>query len=104
MSADRQISERDLPPGVSDEINSGKRYKTELEQTVEKVIVDQLGVRPEDVKVYSSFVDDLGADSLDAVELIMALEEKFDIEIPDEDAEKITTVGSAIEYIKAHRR
>ena len=58
MSADRQISERDLPPGVSDEINSGKRYKTELEQTVEKVIVDQLGVRPEDVKVYSSFVDD----------------------------------------------
>ena len=71
MSADRQISERDLPPGVSDEINSGKRYKTELEQTVEKVIVDQLGVRPEDVKVYSSFVDDLGADSLDAVELIM---------------------------------
>lgn len=104
MSADRQISERDLPPGVSDEINSGKRYKTELEQTVEKVIVDQLGVRPEDVKVYSSFVDDLGADSLDAVELIMAMEEKFDIEIPDEDAEKITTVGSAIEYIKAHRR
>ena len=104
MSADRQISERDLPPGVSDEINSGKRYKTELEQTVEKVIVDQLGDRPEDVKVYSSFVDDLGADSLDAVELIMAMEEKFDIEIPDEDAEKITTVGSAIEYIKAHRR
>lgn len=104
MSADRQISERDLPPGVSDEINSGKRYKTELEQTVEKVIVDLLGVRPEDVKVYSSFVDDLGADSLDAVELIMAMEEKFDIEIPDEDAEKITTVGSAIEYIKAHRR
>ena len=104
MSADRQISERDLPPGVSDEINSGKRYKTELEQTVEKVIVDQLGVRPEDVKVYSSFVDDLGADSLDAVELIMAMEEEFDIEIPDEDAEKITTVGSAIEYIKAHRR
>ena len=104
MSADRQISERDLPPGVSDEINSGKRYKTELEQTFEKVIVDHLGVRPEDVKVYSSFVDDLGADSLDAVELIMAMEEKFDIEIPDEDAEKITTVGSAIEYIKAHRR
>ena len=104
MSADRQISERDLPPGVSDEINSGKRYKTELEQTVEKVIVHHLVVRPEDVKVYSSFVDDLGADSLDAVELIMAMEEKFDIEIPDEDAEKITTVGSAIEYIKAHRR
>ena len=104
MSADRQISERDLPPGVSDEINSGKRYKTELEQTVEKVIVDQLGVRPEDVKVYSSFVDDLGADSLDAVELIMAMEEKFDIEIPDEDAEKITTVKSAIEYIKSHQK
>ena len=104
MSADRQISERDLPPGVSDEINSGKRYKTELEQTVEKVIVAHPGVRPEDVQAYPSFVDDLGADSLDAVELIMAMEEKFDIEIPDEDAEKITTVGSAIEYIKAHRR
>ena len=75
-----------------------------IEETVKKIIVDQLGVKPEDVKEDSSFVDDLGADSLDTVELVMALEEKFDTEIPDEDAEKITTVMSAIEYIKSHQK
>ena len=75
-----------------------------IEETVKKIIVDQLGVKPEDVKEDSSFVDDLGADSLDTVELVMALEEKFDTEIPDEDAEKITTVKSAIEYIKPHQK
>ena len=64
----------------------------EIEETVKQIIVDQLGVKKEDVKEESSFVDDLGADSLDTVELVMALEEKFDTEIPDEDAEKITTV------------
>ena len=104
MPEDQQIPEWAVPTEALDEINSGKRHKTALEQTVEKIIVEQLGVKPEDVKVYSSFDDDLGADSLDAVELIMALEEKFDIEIPDEDAERITTVGSAIEYIKAHQK
>ena len=77
---------------------------TEIEETVKKIIVDQLGVKAEDVKEDSSFVDDLGADSLDTVELVMALEEKFDTEIPDEDAEKITTVKSAIEYIKSHQK
>ena len=75
-----------------------------IEETVKKIIVDQLGVKPEDVKEDSSFVDDLGADSLDTVELVMALEEKFDTEIPDEDAEKITTVKTAIDYIKAHQK
>ena len=75
----------------------------EIEETVKQIIVDQLGVKKEDVKEESSFVDDLGADSLDTVELVMALEEKFDTEIPDEDAEKITTVKTAIDYIKAHQ-
>lgn len=83
--------------------NTGKSLSSdEIFQAVLRVIVDQLGVNPDDVKLDSSFVDDLGADSLDTVELVMALEEKFDTEIPDEDAEKITTVRSAIDYIKAH--
>ena len=76
----------------------------EIEETVKQIIVDQLGVKKEDVKEESSFVDDLGADSLDTVELVMALEEKFDTEIPDEDSEKITTVKTAIDYIKAHQK
>ncbi|KIE94303.1 putative acyl carrier protein [Actinobacillus pleuropneumoniae] len=63
------------------------------------MIVDQLGVKAEDVKPEASFIEDLGADSLDTVELVMALEEEFDIEIPDEEAEKITTVQSAIDYV-----
>ena len=67
------------------------------------IIVEQLGVDPEEVKLESSFIDDLGADSLDIVELIMALEEEFDLEIPDKEAEKIATVGDAVEYIKAHQ-
>lgn len=68
---------------------------------VKEIIVDQLGVDEEDVTPDASFIDDLGADSLDIVELIMAFEEEFDIEIPDEDAEKITTVGEAVEYIES---
>ena len=71
-----------------------------IEQKVREIIVEQLGVDPEQVTHEASFVDDLGADSLDTVELVMALEEEFDLEIPDEDAEKITTVGEAIEYIE----
>ncbi len=66
---------------------------------VKKVVVDQLEVSEEEVTPTASFVDDLGADSLDVVELVMGLEEEFDIEIPDEDAEKIATVGDAISYI-----
>ncbi|NSW91065.1 MAG: acyl carrier protein [Firmicutes bacterium] len=71
-------------------------------ETVKKIIVEQLGVDEDDVTMESSFIDDLGADSLDIVELIMALEEEFELEIPDSDAEKITTVGDAVEYIKNH--
>jgi acyl carrier protein len=69
---------------------------------VKKIIVDQLGVEEELVTPEASFVDDLGADSLDTVELVMALEEEFGIEIPDEDAEKITKVKEAVEYIEKH--
>ncbi|MEY2632121.1 MAG: hypothetical protein RIR00_775 [Pseudomonadota bacterium] len=73
-----------------------------VEQRVIKIVVEQLGVNEGDVKLESSFVDDLGADSLDTVELVMALEEEFECEIPDEDAEKITSVQQAIDYVKAH--
>ena len=69
---------------------------------VKSIIVEQLGVDEEEVTPDASFVDDLGADSLDTVELVMALEEEFECEIPDEEAEKITTVQGAIDYIKAH--
>jgi acyl carrier protein len=69
---------------------------------VKKIIVDQLGVEEETVTPEASFVDDLGADSLDTVELVMALEEEFGIEIPDEDAEKITRVREATEYLEKH--
>ena len=72
-----------------------------IEERVKKIIVEQLGVKEEEVKAEASFVDDLGADSLDTVELVMALEEEFDTEIPDEEAEKITTVQQAIDFIKS---
>ena len=70
-----------------------------IEARVKKIVAEQLGVAEADVKNESSFVEDLGADSLDNVELVMALEEEFECEIPDEDAEKIQSVGQAIEYI-----
>ncbi|HEY7865778.1 MAG: acyl carrier protein [Psychromonas sp.] len=70
-----------------------------IEERVRNIIVEQLGVQLDEVKNEASFVDDLGADSLDTVELVMALEEEFDTEIPDEEAEKITTVQSAIDYV-----
>ena len=74
---------------------------SDIEVKVKKIISEQLGVPEADVKPAASFVNDLGADSLDTVELVMALEEEFGVEIPDEDAEKITTVQNAIDYIKA---
>ena len=73
-----------------------------LEEKVKKIIVDQLGVDAAEGTSEASFIEDLGADSLDTVELVMALEEEFGIEIPDEEAEKIMTVKHAVEYIKAH--
>ena len=74
-----------------------------VEQQVKAIVAEQLGVKQEQVTNDASFVDDLGADSLDTVELVMALEEEFEIEIPDEDAEKITTVHQAIDYINERR-
>lgn len=71
-----------------------------VEEKIKSIIAEQLGVKEEEVTPEASFIDDLGADSLDTVELVMALEEEFGIEIPDEDAEKMTTVGDAIKYIK----
>ena len=73
-----------------------------IEQRVKKIVAEQLGVNESEIKIESSFVDDLGADSLDTVELVMALEEEFECEIPDEEAEKITTVQQAIDYVNAH--
>ena len=73
-----------------------------IAERVRKIVVDQLGVKEEDLKNDASFVDDLGADSLDTVELVMALEEEFETEIPDEKAEKIRTIQEAIDFIEAH--
>ena len=73
-----------------------------IEDRVKKIVVEQLGVTEDQVTAEASFVDDLGADSLDTVELVMALEEEFDTEIPDDEAEKITTVKQAIEFIQAN--
>lgn len=75
-----------------------------VEQRVKKIVAEQLGVNEADIKIESSFVDDLGADSLDTVELVMALEEEFECEIPDEEAEKITTVQQAVDYINANAK
>jgi acyl carrier protein len=73
-----------------------------IEERVKKVVVDQLDIKEEEATMEASFVDDLGADSLDTVELVMALEEEFDTEIPDEEAEKIRTIQQAVDYIKKH--
>lgn len=73
---------------------------TDAVNRVKSIIAEQLGVKPEEVTPEASFVEDLGADSLDTVELVMALEEEFGVEIPDEDAEKMTTVGEAVKYIE----
>jgi acyl carrier protein len=83
-------------------IPGGDPPMSTIEERVKKIVVEQLGVKEEEATNNASFVDDLGADSLDTVELVMALEEEFECEIPDEEAEKITSVQQAIDYIKAH--
>ena len=91
------------PCGGDESVLSGKevgKAMATVEERVKKIIAEQLGVEEDEVTPEASFVEDLGADSLDTVELVMALEEEFSIEIPDEDAEKILTVGKALDYIK----
>lgn len=75
-----------------------------IEEKIKSIIADQLGVKKEEITPQSSFIDDLGADSLDTVELVMALEDEFSIEIPDEEAEKMTTVGQVIKYIEENMK
>ncbi|HLL55417.1 MAG TPA: acyl carrier protein [Myxococcaceae bacterium] len=77
---------------------------SEIEAKVKSIIADQLGVGEDEIKPESSFIEDLGADSLDIVELVMAMEEEFEVEIPDEEAENIKSVGDAINYINAHKK
>lgn len=77
---------------------------SDIEEKVKEITAEQLGVALQDVKMESKFIEDLGADSLDVVELVMALEEAYDTEIPDEDAEKIATVGDAVRYIQNHSK
>jgi acyl carrier protein len=84
----------------STEISGVTNKMSSIEERVKKIVAEQLGVKEEEVSTEASFVEDLGADSLDTVELVMALEEEFETEIPDEEAEKITTVKLAIDYIK----
>jgi acyl carrier protein len=83
---------------------TGEEVMDSIEQRVKKIVAEQLGVNEADIKTESSFVDDLGADSLDTVELVMALEDEFETEIPDEEAEKITTVQQAIDYVSSHKK
>jgi acyl carrier protein len=75
-----------------------------IEQKVKNIIADQLGVGEDEIKITSSFIEDLGADSLDIVELVMAMEEEFEVEIPDEEAENIKTVQDAVTYITTHKK
>jgi acyl carrier protein len=89
--------------GTPDNYRTTSKMST-VEERVKKIVAEQLGVKEEEVTNDASFVDDLGADSLDTVELVMALEEEFGIEIPDEDAEKITTVKDATNYIAEHKK
>ena len=90
-------------PCIQEPFEGDPLSMSSVEERVKKLICEQLGVKDEEVKDDASFVEDLGADSLDTVELVMALEEEFETEIPDEEAEKISTVKDAIDYILAHQ-
>ena len=94
------LEEAEEPYFLAEGEVSSRHMASEIAGKVKKIIEDQLGVSTEQVTDTASFIDDLGADSLDTVELVMALEEEFDIEIPDEDAEKMTTVSSAVNYLE----
>lgn len=89
--------------GQASPVTESKKGKKKMFEKIRDIVVEQLGVDESQVSMESSFVDDLGADSLDIVELIMALEDQFGIEIPDEDAEKIATVGDAVEYVNSKK-
>jgi acyl carrier protein len=102
-SPDRVTSGDGAGFGLQSYRERGQIKMSTVEQQVKAIVAEQLGVKAEQVTSAASFVDDLGADSLDTVELVMALEEEFEIEIPDEDAEKITTVQQAIDYISERR-
>jgi len=101
-TGDSHYNSAAVTAGAARPLAEGMKTMSSVEERVHKIVVEQLGVKEEDVTPEASFVDDLGADSLDTVELVMALEEEFETEIPDEDAEKITTVQQAIDYINEH--
>jgi acyl carrier protein len=88
-------------PGTTEEEDT---MSATIEQKVKNIIADQLGVGEDEIKITSSFIEDLGADSLDIVELVMAMEEEFEVEIPDEEAENIKTVQDAVNYITTHKK
>ena len=94
----------DLPPwlGILKSTQEQVITMSSIEERVKKIVAEQLGVKEDEIQNTASFVEDLGADSLDTVELVMALEEEFETEIPDEDAESITTVQNAIDYVESH--
>ena len=99
-----QIASIECAPPCTHETILGDLFSmSSVEERVKKLICEQLGVKEDEVNDDASFVEDLGADSLDTVELVMALEEEFETEIPDEEAEKITTVKEAIDYVLAHQ-
>jgi acyl carrier protein len=98
----RAVGAREQDPTPLQEVIA--KLMSDIEAKVKEIIVEQLSVNAEDVVPEAKFIEDLGADSLDQVELVMALEEEFSLEIPDEDAEKITSVGDAIEYIQSNSK
>ncbi len=100
--ADLHIQYTSIAKAVIPKDSEEYKNMSSVEERVKKIVVEQLGVKEEEVTLEASFVDDLGADSLDTVELVMALEEEFETEIPDEEAEKITTVQQAVNYVNEH--